>query len=89
MSAKSVKKKETEPETFEQRLEELTAIIEKMESAELPLDDVIDSYEKGVQYLQFCQKKLKAAELKVEELEAKMVEEQIETDDPKEGIDLF
>ncbi|MDR2462892.1 MAG: exodeoxyribonuclease VII small subunit [Verrucomicrobiales bacterium] len=52
--------------TFENAIARLEEIVERMESAELPLDHVISSYEEGMKLLAFCGEKLAAAERKIE-----------------------
>lgn len=51
------------------RLEEIVRIFEG--SAEMPLEEMIASYEEGLGLAKFCQQKLDEAELKIEELTAK------------------
>ncbi len=46
-----------------QRLEE---IVEKMESGELPLEDLILRYEEGMKLVKICQERLAAAEERIE-----------------------
>lgn len=52
--------------SFEKALDRLEKIVEQMESAELPLDEVIKRYEEGQQLVKFCSQKLEEAEKKVE-----------------------
>lgn len=89
----SARKSEKTPKSFEESLEKLNDIIERMESAELPLDDIIQSYEEGMVYLKFCREKLKAAELKIEKLQPDEGEEgpgdEEENEESKDSIDLF
>ena len=51
---------------FEQALERLEKIVAEMESAELPLDDVLKRYEEGTRLVRFCAKKLEEAEKQIE-----------------------
>ena len=55
--------------TFEAALQKLEAIVEAMESEELPLETLIKRYEEGVKLAQNCQAKLAEAELKISQLE--------------------
>ena len=55
--------------TFEDAVEKLESIVEEMESDDLPLEKLLVRYEEGASMVKFCGKKLKAAELKVEQLE--------------------
>jgi exodeoxyribonuclease VII small subunit len=57
--------------TFEKALERLEKIVEQMESAELPLDEVLKKYEEGTDLVKFCSTKLEEAEKKVEILTKK------------------
>jgi len=52
--------------TFEESLAELEAIMAELESGELPLDKMMERYERGVKALQLCRKVLDDAEKKIE-----------------------
>jgi exodeoxyribonuclease VII small subunit len=69
------RKKTTEPASnqpsFEKALERLEKIVEQMESAELPLEEVLKRYEEGTDLVRFCQQKLEEAEKKIEILAKK------------------
>ena len=51
---------------FEESLAELEAIIAELEGGELPLDKMIERYEKGVKALELCRKVLDQAEKRIE-----------------------
>lgn len=51
---------------FEEALEKLENIIREMEEGELPLRESLDKYEEGAKLVDFCRKKLEAAEKKIE-----------------------
>jgi exodeoxyribonuclease VII small subunit len=53
---------------FENALKELEQIVEQLEDSELPLDDALKLFEKGIKLSQFCSAKLDDAEQKVEVL---------------------
>ena len=53
-------------QTFEKSLAELEGIIAELEGGELPLDNMMEHYEKGVKALKMCRKVLDAAEKKIE-----------------------
>lgn len=55
---------------FEQVFEDLQAITDELESGDLPLEDAIAKYEKGVKALKECYIILNAAEKKIEKLVA-------------------
>ena len=52
--------------TFEQALQQLEKIVADMESAELPLEDILKKYEEGTRLVRFCSQKLEEAEKKIE-----------------------
>jgi exodeoxyribonuclease VII small subunit len=54
---------------FEEALKRLEAIVETMESEELPLEKLLGKYEEGTQLARICQAKLAEAELKIQQLE--------------------
>ncbi len=58
--------KKTKTPSFEEALSELEALIENMEQSELPLDESLKSFERGIALTRTCQQALKSAEQKVE-----------------------
>jgi len=54
---------------FEDALKKLEAVVEAMESEDLPLETMIKRYEEGVRLVQICQAKLAEAEVKIQQLE--------------------
>lgn len=52
--------------TFEVAMERLDEIVQQMESAQMPLDELLERYEEGTQLVSICQDKLKAAEQRIE-----------------------
>jgi exodeoxyribonuclease VII small subunit len=70
------KKRATAP-GFEKALQELEALVEKMEQGELSLEDSLQHFEKGVQLSRSCQQALRDAEQKVEILMQKNAAEDI------------
>ena len=54
---------------FEEALKKLEAIVEAMESDELPLETLLARYEEGTRLAVACQEKLAEAELKIQQLE--------------------
>jgi exodeoxyribonuclease VII small subunit len=57
------------PATYEQALAELDRLVQAMESGQLPLDQLLDSYRRGAELLQFCRGRLEAVEQQVQVLE--------------------
>ena len=57
------------PSNYEQALAELEGLVSAMENAQLPLDDLLKSYRRGAQLLQFCRARLQDVEQQVKLLE--------------------
>jgi len=55
--------------SFEQALDELDALVRRMESGQLGLDDSIAAYKRGADLARFCQAKLAAAEEQIKVLD--------------------
>ena len=70
-------KKTTKAHGFEQSLQELESLVEKMEQGDLSLEDSLSHFERGVQLSRTCQKALKEAEQKVEILMQKNGQDEI------------
>lgn len=56
------------PATFEQALEELEVLVERLEAGDLPLEEALADFERGVKLTRECQQKLASAEQKVKVL---------------------
>ena len=54
--------------TFEEALQKLEAIVEKLESGEITLNDSIAAFEEGQKLVEFCLQQLQEAEEKVKKL---------------------
>jgi exodeoxyribonuclease VII small subunit len=54
---------------FEEALQKLEAIVEAMETQDLPLETLLSKYQEGTQLAKTCQQKLAEAELKIQQLE--------------------
>ena len=63
-----MKKNIDENITFEKAIEELEDIIKSLEQGDVPLDDTIELYERGAKLKDFCEKKLKDAEIKIKKI---------------------
>lgn len=55
--------------SFEEALKKLEAIVEAMESEDLPLESLLAKYEEGTRLSKICQEKLADAEVKIKQLE--------------------
>lgn len=51
---------------FEQALAELEALVDRLERGDLPLDEALKTFERGVELTRHCQDSLKAAQQRVE-----------------------
>jgi exodeoxyribonuclease VII small subunit len=54
------------PPDFEQALSELESLVQRLERGDLPLDEALKHFERGVALTRHCQTSLKAAQQKVE-----------------------
>ena len=58
--------KPDQPPSFEAALNELEAIVETMESGDVPLAELLAKFEDGTKLLKVCEARLKDAEMKIE-----------------------
>jgi len=56
--------------TFEQAYQELLLTVQALERNNLPLDEMITLYQKGMLLTQYCNQKLDQAELSVKQLDS-------------------
>ncbi len=68
-------KKPNTPIDFEQSLNQLTNLVEKMEQGNLSLEESLQYYEKGVGLIRECQQALTKAKTKVQRLAKENYEE--------------
>lgn len=59
--------------SFEQALDELDALVRRMEAGELSLDDSIAAYRRGAELAKYCQSKLAAAEQEIKKLDGELL----------------
>ena len=57
--------KDTDQPTFEQALQQLEHIVQKLEKGELPLEESLALYEEGIRLSRLCHGKLEEAEGKI------------------------
>jgi exodeoxyribonuclease VII small subunit len=57
------------PASYELALAELDRLVQAMEGGQMPLDQLLDSYRRGAELLQFCRGRLEAVEAQVKVLE--------------------
>jgi exodeoxyribonuclease VII small subunit len=58
-----------EPASYESALAELDRLVQALESAQLPLDALLDSYRRGAGLLAYCRGRLDAVEQQVKVLD--------------------
>ena len=68
-------RKKTENLSFEQSMQELETLVNQMEQGELPLEEALQSFERGIQLARHSQQKLKQAEQKVQILMSQNAQE--------------
>jgi exodeoxyribonuclease VII small subunit len=64
-------KKKPDAPTFEESLDELEQLVERMESGEMPLEESLSAFERGIALTRSCEQALQAAEQRVEILTAR------------------
>lgn len=82
MAKAKSKNKQTEL-SFEQAVNELKEIVSKIENGDVPLQDSITQYEKGMELIQHCRTILQQAEKRIE----KISQDQISERDSKEKVE--
>lgn len=60
--------------SFEDALAELESIIHKMEAGDIKLADSVSFYERGIKLKNHCEEILKSAQLKIEKIQLKPLE---------------
>jgi exodeoxyribonuclease VII small subunit len=75
------KKTDAERFDFEAALEELEELVTKLEKGDLPLEESLKEFERGVALTRSCQKELKQAEQKVNLLTEKGEEQDFDEDE--------
>ena len=75
--------KDEKPVEFEAALEELEALVTRMEEGELPLEEALQQFERGIRLTRDCQKALREAEQKVDLLMEKAGDPDVAPFDPE------
>ena len=60
---------------FEKALEELEAIVARMEDGKLPLEESLAAYQRGAELLRHCEAKLSAARARISVLEGEVLKD--------------
>ncbi len=61
-------KNKPEGPSFEQAIEQLTQIVSRIEQGQVPLQESLEQYEKGMKLIQYCRGILQDAEKRIEEI---------------------
>lgn len=56
--------------TYEAALQELESLVARMDSGQMPLDDLLAGYQRGAELLKICRDKLAAVEQQIKRLDA-------------------
>ncbi|MGD8998932.1 MAG: exodeoxyribonuclease VII small subunit [Granulosicoccaceae bacterium] len=70
MATKKTKTNKADSFDFEAALAELEGLVERMEQGEIPLEESLKDFERGIALTRQCQQALKQAEQKVQTLTA-------------------
>jgi exodeoxyribonuclease VII small subunit len=60
---------DTAPASYEAALKELEALVQQMESGQLPLSDLLSGYQRGAELLGYCRAQLDAVEQQIKVLD--------------------
>jgi len=58
------------PANYEAALEELEQLVSRLESGDMPLEQLLSGYQRGAELLQYCRDKLQSVENQVSVLDA-------------------
>ena len=58
------------PATYEEALRELEDLAARLESGDMPLDQLLSGYQRGAQLLEFCRAQLETVENQIKVLDA-------------------
>jgi exodeoxyribonuclease VII small subunit len=61
------------PATYEVAMQELERLVARLESGEMPLEQLLSGYQRGAQLLQFCRDKLQSVEDQIKVLDNGML----------------
>ena len=61
--------------TFEKALEELEALVHRMEDGKLPLEESLAAYQRGAELVKFCEARLTDAQARIAILEGEQLRE--------------
>lgn len=62
------------PASYEDAQTELEALVARLESGEMPLEQLLSGYQRGAELLKYCREKLQAVEEQIKLLDAKSID---------------
>ena len=62
------------PATYEAAQQELEALVARLESGQLPLEELLDGYRRASELLAFCRERLQAVESQIQLLDASLLQ---------------
>ena len=68
MAKEEIKNNDLSKLTFEQAIKQLGNIVQKIEEGEIPLQDSLEQYEKGMALIKHCKGILEKAEKRIEKI---------------------
>jgi len=84
--AEKKQKNDIEKLSFESAIKELTGIVSKIEQGEIPLQQSLEQYERGMLLIQHCREILQKAEKRIENIsEGKKTEDKIDKKETEIG----
>jgi exodeoxyribonuclease VII small subunit len=69
-SSSNAAPEQSDPESYEAGLQELESLVAHMESGQLPLAQLLQTYQRGAFLLNHCREQLQAVEAQIKVLEA-------------------
>jgi exodeoxyribonuclease VII small subunit len=84
--ANKKQKNDVDKLSFEEAIRELTNIVSKIEQGQIPLQDSLEQYEKGMALIKQCRTKLQKAEERIEKITK---EEEADGRHEKDSDELF
>jgi len=80
--AKTGNNDDIEKMNFEQAIQQLKGIVDRIEQGEIPLQDSLEQYEKGMALIKHCRGILQKAEKRIEKISREEPPEQEEDSEP-------
>lgn len=59
--------------TYEQAVTELDALIDQLDAGQMPLESLLNQYQRGAQLLQYCRSQLEAVEAQIKVVEGQQL----------------